>query len=99
MIARPKDIPHRSDKWLAAVRSIESCVMCGAHGVQAAHQNEGKGKGMKQHDCLSAALCQACHSEIDQGRDMDRDERRDRMSKAINLTLVELVKLGKVVIV
>ena len=96
MTARPKDIPYRSEKWLAAVRSLHYCVLCGAYGVQAAHQNEGKGKGMKQHDCLTAALCPTCHAEIDQGRDLDRDERRARMSKAINLTLVELVKAGKV---
>lgn len=51
---------------------------------------------MKQHDCLTAALCPTCHNEIDQGRDLDREERRARMSKAINLTLVALVKAGKV---
>lgn len=71
-------------------------MLCGAYGVQAAHQNEGKGKGMKQDDCLTAALCPTCHSEIDQGRDLDREERRGMMSKAINLTLVALVKSGKV---
>ena len=96
MTTRPKSIPYRSDKWLAAVRSLHYCVLCGAYGVQAAHQNEGKGKGMEQDDCLTAALCPTCHSEIDQGRDLDREERRGMMSKAINLTLVALVKSGKV---
>lgn len=98
MTAIPKDIPYRSSKWLDAVRSIECCVLCGQFGVQAAHQNEGKAKGMKQHDVLTAALCPTCHAEIDQGRDMNREERRSRMNKAINLTLVQLVKSGKVVV-
>lgn len=28
---RPKNIPYRSDKWLAAVRSLHYCVLCGAY--------------------------------------------------------------------
>ena len=45
---------YRSSRWLAAVRSIESCVLCGRYGVQAAHRNEGKGMARKVDDCLTA---------------------------------------------
>jgi hypothetical protein len=87
---------YRNPKWLRAVASIEYCVLCGRHGVQAAHRNWGKGLGAKTDDCLSAALCPPCHSEIDQGSTMDRAERRARMDEAIVLTLRELVLRGVV---
>lgn len=92
-----KPEPFRSEAWLAAVRTIP-CVFCGAP-VQAAHRNEGKGMGTKADDCLTAALCPPDHAEIDQGRDMTRDERRARMDRAIVLTLAELVRRGLVGVV
>ena len=97
-MAIPKNNPYRSQKWLQAVRELEYCVLCGAYGVQAAHRNEGKGAGMKTSDCLTAALCHECHSEIDQGKNMDRNERRATMNAAIVMTLESLVKSGKVVV-
>lgn len=87
---------YRSKKWLDAVRSIECCVLCGAHGTQAAHRNESKGMGLKAPDCASAALCQEHHYEIDNGKNLSREERRAMMDRAIVLTLIELVNLGKV---
>lgn len=87
---------YRSERWLSAVRSIESCVLCGRYGTQAAHRNEGKGMGVKVSDCLCAALCHDCHHEIDNGRDLSRDERRALMDKAIVLTLEKLVLMAKV---
>ena len=95
-MAIQKKIPFRSAKWLQAVRELECCVLCGAYGVQAAHRNEGKGAGMKTSDCLTAALCPECHSEIDQGNQMDRNERRATMNAAIVLTVEALVKAGRV---
>ena len=53
---------------------------------------------MKTSDCLTAALCPECHSEIDQGKQMDRNERRATMNAAIVLTVEQLVKAGKLVI-
>lgn len=91
-----KNNPVRSPKWLQAVRELEYCVLCGAYGVQAAHRNEGKGAGMKTSDCLTAALCPECHNEIDQGKQMDRNERRATMNAAIVLTVEALVKAGRV---
>lgn len=87
---------HRSPSWLAAVRAIESCVLCGNHGTQAAHRNEGKGMGLKVDDCLTAAICQDCHFIIDNGKDLTLMERRELMDKAILKTLVELARGGKV---
>lgn len=80
----------RSKTWLRAVASIESCVLCGKNGVQAAHRNEGKGMGQKTDDCLTAALCPDCHHEIDNGNSLDRDQKRRLMDTAIVLTLKEL---------
>lgn len=94
-----KQRAFRSEKWLAAVRSIECCVLCGRYGSQAAHRNEGKGGGMKTDDCLTAALCHDCHYEIDNGRDLNLDQRRALMDRAIVLTLKALVHAGKVSIV
>lgn len=91
-----KNNPVRSPKWLQAVRELEYCVLCGSYGVQAAHRNEGKGAGMKTSDCLTAALCPECHNEIDQGKHMDRNERRATMNAAIVLTVEALVKAGRV---
>ncbi len=91
-----KNNPVRSPKWLQAVRELEYCVLCGAYGVQAAHRNEGKGAGMKTSDCLTAALCPECHSEIDQGKHMTREDRRATMNAAIVMTLEALVKAGRV---
>lgn len=88
--------PYRSKKWLQAVASIECCVLCGAYGVQAAHRNEGKGMGQKASDCLTAALCIKCHHDIDNGKELSREERRAMMDKAIVLTLEILVNRGMV---
>lgn len=91
-----KQAPWRSPAWLQAVREIEFCVQCGRQGVQAAHRNEGKAMSSKVDDCLTAALCPPCHSDIDQGRHMSRDERRATLDRAIVLTLRELVRTGRV---
>lgn len=85
----------RSKKWLQAVREIDCCVLCGRYGVQAAHRNEGKGMGIKVDDCLTTALCEECHSRIDNGRDMTREERRSEMDKAIVLTIRKLANEGR----
>lgn len=86
---------YRSNKWLQAVREIDCCVLCGRYGVQAAHRNEGKGVGMKVDDCLTAALCEQCHTRIDNGKDMTREERRAEMDRAIVLTLKQLANGGR----
>lgn len=88
---------YRSRKWLAAVGQLEQCVLCGAFGVQVAHRNQGKGMGLKVSDALTAAICPACHHEIDNGTTLTRDERRERMDRAIVLTIERLAERGLVV--
>ncbi|ECT1022952.1 hypothetical protein DPO11_23555 [Salmonella enterica] len=87
---------YRSKKWLAAVGQIEQCVLCGCWGVQVAHRNELKGMGLKTDDCATAALCTECHHEIDNGShlNLNREERRRLMDKAIVLTVIELARRG-----
>lgn len=82
-------------KWLSAVGSIELCVLCGGMGEQVAHRNEGKGMGMKTAAHMTARLCRECHAEIDNGRHMERAERRALMDRAIVLTHDQLIQAGK----
>lgn len=95
-----KQPTYRSEKWLKAVRMIPFCVRCQRYdgGGDAAHRNEGKAMASKVDDCLTARLCRACHMEIDQGKNMSRDERRAELDRCIVLTLLELVRDGKVVV-
>ncbi len=92
-----KQKPYRSKRWLHAVHDVEQCVLCGAHGVQAAHRNVGKGMGMKVDDSLCAALCPTCHHEIDNAPNLTREQRRAMMDDAICRTLAQLTRMGKVV--
>jgi hypothetical protein len=96
LCALPKETTYRSEKWLAAVRALEYCVLCGKHGAVAAHRNEGKAMSAKVDDCLTAALCTPCHEAIDSGKGLEREERRARIDSAILLTLVKLARDGKV---
>lgn len=92
-----KQKTYRSKKWLAAVGSIDQCVLCGAWGTQVAHRNEGKGMGMKVDDSATAALCISCHNSIDNGNQLSRDERRQLMDRAIVLTVIQVTRSGLVV--
>jgi hypothetical protein len=38
--------------------------------------------GLKVSDALVAPLCFTCHSELDQGKDLSREERRDMWNRA-----------------
>jgi len=82
-------------KWLSAVGSIDLCVLCGRMGEQVAHRNEGKGMGLKTDPHMTARLCRACHDEIDNGRHMERAERRALMDRAIVLTHDALIRAGR----
>lgn len=93
----PKEGRYISEVWRRAVADLP-CVFCGQPS-QAAHRNEGKGLGLKTDDCLTAALCPPEHSEIDQGKDMTREQRRARIDRAIVLTVLALVKAGRLRIV
>lgn len=93
-----KTVTQHSESWLDAVRSLPFCVLCGAPGVEPAHRNEGKGMGLKTHDCWVAGICRTCHREIDQGKGYTLEQRRAEIDRAIVLTLAMLVQEGKVVV-
>lgn len=70
---------YRNQKLLEIVRQ-SPCQNCGSQDgtVCAAHSNQmrdGKGKGIKANDYRIAALCFRCHSELDQGSKLTREER------------------------
>lgn len=70
---------YRNKKLLETVRE-SPCQLCGAEDgtVVAAHSNQlrdGKGRSIKAHDYRIAALCFSCHSQIDQGSKMSREDR------------------------
>ncbi len=78
----------------SSVVDIECCVLCGAWGTQVAHRNELKGMGMKTDDCATAAICQECHHEIDNGSHLSREEHRCLMNRSIVLTVIKLARCG-----
>ncbi|HWH72867.1 MAG TPA: hypothetical protein VNV16_01210 [Methylibium sp.] len=92
----PKEDRHSSEAWRRAVAEIP-CVFC-SKPAQAAHRNVGKGLALKTDDCLTAALCPEHHSEIDQGKNLTREQRRAELDRAIVLTLRALVHAGRVVL-
>jgi hypothetical protein len=70
----------RSKKLLKLVAGLD-CQACGSGNmVQAAHTNwgGGKGRGVKADDNLVAALCLKCHYEIDQGKDLTKEQRQQK---------------------
>lgn len=92
---QPKAERWESVPWRRAVASLP-CVLCNKQGdTQAAHRNEGKGMGLKTDDSLTAALCTTCHTEIDQGAHLSREQRRERMDRAILLTVQALARAGR----
>jgi hypothetical protein len=90
--AIPKEKPRKSSDWLKAVRTIECCVLCGKYGTQAAHRNESKGLSRKTDDALTAAICLDCHHEIDNGKNLTKEQRRATIDRAIVLTLQQLFR-------
>ena len=66
-----KETPLRSEAYRRAVASLP-CIHCGIEGYsQHAHENDGKGKGMKVDDRCAMPLCctrpgiEGCHAAFD----------------------------------
>jgi hypothetical protein len=57
--------------------------------VQAAHTNwgGGKGRGIKSDDNQVAALCLKCHYEVDQGKDLSKEDRQKMWTDAHKATI------------
>ena len=88
----------RSERLLKACRDLP-CAHCGTEDgtVVAAHSNQlahGKGRGMKAPDYMVAALCFSCHTAVDQGRELSREERRELWNEAWQKTIATLFERG-----
>jgi hypothetical protein len=91
---------YRNKKLLEAVREAP-CMNCGAQDgtVVAAHSNQlrdGKGRGIKAHDYRIAALCYRCHSDLDQGSRMTKEERLNFWEEAHRKTVGWLFESGHI---
>ena len=65
--------------------------------VVAAHSNlmeHGKGMGHKAHDGMHAWLCNRCHSQLDQGSGMSKEDRKMYTLTAICRTYVHMWDQG-----
>lgn len=91
---------YRNKKLLEIVRQ-SPCQHCGKSDgtVVAAHSNQlrdGKGRGLKSHDYRIAALCYSCHSELDQGSKMGKDQRVQFFEDAHRNTVGWLFEYGHI---
>jgi hypothetical protein len=85
---------YRNRKLLNACRELP-CQNCGISDgtVVAAHSNQlkdGKGRGLKAHDYRVASLCYKCHMELDQGKDLSKQERTELWEEAHRKTIGQL---------
>ena len=91
---------YRNKKLLALANDCPVCCGCGAHNfgdVVAAHSNklrDGKGKGTKAHDFMSAYLCGKCHYALDQGNEMNKEEKQQFFMEAWRNTVTWLFLSG-----
>jgi hypothetical protein len=82
---------YRNKDLLEIVRQ-SPCQVCGRQDgtVVAAHSNQlrdGKGRGLKAHDYRIAAMCFSCHSNLDQGNTMSKEERVEMWDEAHRKTI------------
>jgi hypothetical protein len=82
---------YRNKDLLEIVRQ-SPCQACGRTDgtVVAAHSNQlrdGKGRGLKAHDYRIAAMCFSCHSNLDQGNTMSKEERVEMWEEAHRKTI------------
>jgi len=91
----------RSKKHLKNVASLP-CQHCGLEGqTQAAHSNmavHGKGRGIKASDVFAAALCFACHHDLDGGHSLTKDQKQKMFFAALKKTWIELQKRDLILI-
>lgn len=97
----------RSQKLLQSARGQDCTVMipgvCNGNSetVVAAHANwqeYGKGGALKAHDIFHARACSACHAELDQGKNLDYEEKKFFWQRGFERTLLALC-LEKVLVV
>jgi hypothetical protein len=92
---------YRSEPLRRIVATLP-CMVCGRDGnTQASHSNQqrdGKGMGIKAHDYRIAAICGPCHTEIDQGKAMTKEERRNAWDEAHRATIGALFEMGALIV-
>ena len=91
---------YRNKKLLEIVRE-SPCQHCSIQDgtIVAAHSNQlrdGKGRGLKSSDARIAALCYRCHSDIDQGRSLSKDQRVEVWESAHRATIGWLFENGHI---
>lgn len=88
------------------------CQGCGCEdgSVVMAHSNfaiHGKAKGMKAHDCFTAALCQGCHTWLDSGSESvfylgiwqpTREDKLEFFRRAMEATMLYLWCTGAIIV-
>lgn len=89
---------YRNKKLLELVRNFP-CQHCGIQDgtIVAAHSNQlrdGKGRGIKASDYRIASLCFKCHSELDQGKNLSKEQRVEMWEEAHRRTIAELFEQG-----
>jgi hypothetical protein len=90
---------YRNKILLELIRNIP-CQHCYIDDgtIVAAHSNQlrdGKGRGIKSHDYRIAALCYTCHMELDQGKNLSKQERIEMWEEAHRKTIGLLFDNGK----
>jgi hypothetical protein len=89
---------YRNKKLLEYARKLP-CQHCGIDDgtIVAAHSNQlrdGKGRGLKASDYRIASLCYTCHTEIDQGKRLNKAERVQMFEDAHRSTIGEFFERG-----
>ena len=87
---------YRNKKLLELLRQLP-CRNCGIENgtIVACHSNQskhGKGMGIKAPDSLVAALCSTCHYELDNGRELSKEERVHLWDQAYIKTMQYLIE-------
>ena len=89
---------YRNKRLLEIARNFP-CQHCGIDDgtVVAAHSNQlrdGKRKGIKASDYRIASLCFKCHAELDQGKNLSKQERLEMWEEAHRKTIALLFDNG-----
>lgn len=84
---------YRNKKLLELCRELP-CQVCQRQDgtVVAAHRNECKGMGSKVSDALVCSLCYVCHHELDNGKELTKEERRDMWNRAYINTIQQFIE-------
>jgi len=93
---------YRNQRLLEIIRN-SPCQNCGTQNgtICAAHSNQlrdGKGRSLKAHDFRVAALCFRCHSNLDQGYQMSKEERTEFWEEAHRKTIAWLFENDHLVV-